>query len=334
MANLKISEVLLAYDVPLVVTATDGRQRNYIGVNYADGSEACLFYFARVKDDDLEKLLREKVDVRYLLTKKRIGKFEFGELWGEAGETVSTESRDTVEEKILPKPGMFIPFSQRKESASSQLKAVHIDGRWGIEDLRKFSDLVQDCYAIVYALAGKGTKSAQQKIEHTFQRYPWRGGFSSVKFFDDLYSLIPIVDRADIGRIQYASPGTIEFKMNDSVANSIRKMVGDINSKDSQATKTYSEIHSWLRDKGWLGKSQVDLRLSTHDRDELIENFEILCSAFGLSNRANDILSFASADPLGAVKIILAYYRRLKGLADYVATGKAQDLFTKAPAHH
>jgi len=328
MANLTVSKVLLAYEVPLVVIAIDGRKRHYIGVNYEDGEDSYLFYFARVKEDDLEKLSQAKVDVRYLITHRAQGKFEFAEFWGEVGNAVKTQSKDSVDERILPKPGMFIPVEKPISiNKDNNINAVHIDGRWGIEDMRKFSDLVQDSYAIMYALSGKGTSSVRQRIGSLFQRYPWRGGFSSVNFFDDLYLKIPSADRVEIRRIQYASPGVIEFGMNKSVASSIGKIVDEINKADSPATIIYDEVYKWLRDKTWLSKAQADLRLTTQDNKDLTVKLEKLCSVLGLASRSNDILDLASADPLGAVKIMLAYYRRLKGLADYAATGKVQELF-------
>lgn len=331
MAYIKISSVLLAYEVPLIVLGLDGQERPYVGVNYADGSESHLFYFARVIQEDIEKLTDAKVDVRYLITHRAKGKFEFGELWGDVGNVARTKPRDSVHEEMLPRPGMFIPVSKQLVD-ENKLKAIHIDGRWGIDDLRKFSDLVQDSYAMVYALSGKGTASVKQRIGSLFQRYPWRGGFSSVNFFDDLYSKIPRADRADIRSIQYASPGKIEFRMNKSVAESIRKIVADINHKDSKAKTAYDDVQKWLRDKKWLGKAQSDLRLTPIDKKDLTERLGMLCSALGLNSRTDDILELAQADPLGAVKIILAYYRRLKGLADYVATGKVQDLFGESSA--
>lgn len=329
MAKLTVSEVLLAYEAPLVVLAEGPKNKLYIGVNYADGEDSYLFYFARVQQPDLAQLYQSRIDVRYLVTRLKLGKYELGEVWGDAGDVVTTSATDLVQSDWLPKPGMFLSHPAIG-AQKAEFRTVHIDGRWGIDDLRRFSDLVQDCYAFVFALSGVGPATAKQGIAGLFRRYPWRGGFSSVNFFDDLYKLIPASERADIRSIQYASPGTIELRMNGGVADSIRRLIVGLDEENNRASITYTDVRAWLRSRGWLGKAKEDLRLTDADNGELLERFRLLCSVLGLSTREDDILGLASSDPLGAVKILLAYYRRLAGLADYVATGKAQDIFAKA----
>lgn len=327
MTSLSITEVLLAYDGPLVVVANDNRtDRAYIGINYGDGESSFLFYFAKVARAHLQNLYEQRIDVRYLITKHRIGDYLAAETWGRIGNTFSTKPMKDFDVAWLPDSGMFIPH-EVLSSASVQLKKVHIDGRWGIEDLRKFSDLVQDAYAFVFALTGAGTTSTKRSMEALFKKYPWRGGFSSVNFFDDLYRLIPTAERAQVRSIQYASPGTIELKMDESVARSIQVFVAALNEPDAPASKEYSDVRSMLKLRGWLGKAKGDLELTHQDEAMLLTFVKRLAKAFGLEANANEIVTFANSDPLGAVKILLAYYRRLAGLADYVATGKAQDLF-------
>lgn len=327
MAKLIVKSVLLAYEEPLVIIAVDTKDKPFIGVNYADGDDAYLFYFARISTSTLTQLVRQKVDVRYAVTKLKLGLYQFGELWGALEEEVDVRPRKDFSLSMLPQSGMFIPeglWSAR----STNVKNVHIDGRWGIEDLRRFSDLVQDAYAFVYALSGKGSGSTKQQMSMLFRKYPWRGGFSSVNFFDDLYKLIPESERAEVKRITYASPGTIELRMDSEVADSIRCFVEGINMADSTSSRVYTETRDWLRSKGWLGRAKDDIEILAQDTSRLMGYVSLLSRSFGLAAHEQEILSFANSDPLGAVKILLAYYRRLAGLADYVATGKAQQLFT------
>lgn len=327
MKNLKITEVLLAYDGPLVVVAEDGKSDwFYLGINYGDGKDAYLFYFARVSEAHLQQLYEQRIDVRYLITKHHRGDYLKAECWGRVGNFFSTRVLNKMDASLLPEAGMFISHGL-EAGASGKLKTVHIDGRWGIEDLRKFSDLVQDAYAFVFALTGAGTKSTRQHMESLFRKYPWRGGFSSVNFFDDLYRLIPSPERAQVKRIKYASPGFIELKMDEGVANSIRNFVEDLNEPDSAAKKEYEEVRSILKRRGWLGKAKDDLELTDQDETMLLQFVTRLAETFGMRSYVDEIVAFANSDPLGAVKILLAYYRRLAGLADYVATGKAQELF-------
>jgi hypothetical protein len=326
VAELKVTSVLLRYEMPLLVLAQDARDRPFVGVNYGDGDQSHLFYFARVLPDSLQKLNDLNVDVRYLVTRLRRGPFEMGETWGEPLTLVKTRRSNSIKEEWLPDTGMFVSLNHVLATAGQE-RTVHIDGRWGIDDLRRFSDLVQDSYAFVFALSGLGGAKSKNAIQSLFRRYPWRGGFSSVNFFDDLYRLIPSPQRASITRIQYASPGTIDLRMNDEVAIALRGIVARINDGENEPFAVYQEVRKNLQERGWLGKAKGDLRLTTEDNALLLQHFKILCGAFNLSTRESDILALASSDPLSAVKILLAYYRRVAALADYVATGKAQDIF-------
>ncbi|NWD85666.1 hypothetical protein [Pseudomonas sp. K5002] len=326
MAKLTIEKVLLSYEIPLVVLAKSGTGDRFLGLNYDDAERGHKFYFSRVKTEHLKLLYAEKIDVHYVITKLHKGKYELGELWGKAGEEFKTKRTAEIDPDLLPEPGMFIP-GHAPESLNSDYKVVEIDGRWEISDLRKFSDLVQDCYSFGFALLGATGNAAKEKIDSLFHKHPWRGGFSSVNFFKELYKNIPQEDRAGIREINYASPGEIKFYMNGDVADSIRELVLDINDDESPAQESYKAARTFLQNRNWLSKSDVDIDLSDSDLKELIELLDTSCKAFGLEEHSEHILALASGDPLSAVKIVLAYFRRLQGLADYVATGKAQDIF-------
>lgn len=329
MAKLKIEKVLLSYEIPLVVLAKTGTGDRFLGVNYDDAQVGHKFYFSRIKTEHLKLLYAEKIDVHYAVTKLHTGKYEFGELWGKSGEEFQTKRFAELDPDLLPEPGMFIP-GHAQESLNSDYKVVDIDGRWEISDLRKFSDLVQDCYSFGFALLGATGNAAKAKIDSLFHKHPWRGGFSSVNFFKELYKNIPQEDRAGIRKIDYASPGEIKFYMNGDVADSIRELVLEINDDESPAQESYHKTRRFLQDRNWLSKSDTDIQLSASDLVELTQLLKASCKAFGLEDHSDHILGLASGDPLSAVKIVLAYFRRLQGLADYVATGKAQDIFRDA----
>lgn len=329
MAKLMIEKILLSYDIPLIALAKAKNGDKYLGVNYDDGETAFKFYFSRIKTEHLKQLYAEKIDVHYAVTKLHKGTYELGEVWGSVGEEFKTKRSAVLPSNALPEPGMFIP-GHAEESLNSDFKVVDIDGQWEISDLRRFSDLVQDCYSLGFALLGATGQAATNKINAVFHKHPWRGGFSSVNFFKELYRNIPNEDRAAIRKIDYASPGEIKFYMNGDVADSIRELVNGINDDESPAREAYKKAYGYLQNLGWLSKSDTDIALSDQDITELVELLGDTCEAFGLDDSASHILDLASEDPLSAIKIVLAYYRRLQGLADYVATGKAQDIFHDA----
>lgn len=329
MASLTVEKILLSYEVPLIVLAKKKNGDRYLGVNYDDGKTAFKFYFSKTKIEHLKSLYSEKIDVHYAVTKLHTGKYELGELWGTVDEEFKTKGSADLPPNSLPEPGMFI-LGHTPESLNSDYKIVDIDGRWEISDLKAFSDSIQDCYSFGFALLGAAGKATTKKINSLFHKHPWRGGFSSVNFFRELYHNIPNEDRAGIRQISYASPGEIKFYMNGDVADSIRELVNTINEENSRSLEAYKITHRHLQDMGWLGKSASDVNLSDEELTDLTAFLEGACEAIGIADSTQHILELAGGDPLSAIKMVLAYHRRLQALADYVATGKAQDIFHDA----
>lgn len=331
MAKLIIEKILLSYEIPLIALAKKKNGDFYLGVNYDDGEKAFKFYFSKIKSEHLKSLYAEKIDVHYAVTKLHTGKYELGEVWGTVGEELKTKSSVELPTGALPEPGMFIPGHAESLGLNSNFKVVDIDGQWEISDLKIFSDSVQDCYSFGYALLEATGKATKNKITALFHKHPWRGGFSSVNFFKELYQNIPSQDRAEIKQIAYASPGEIKFYMNGDVADSIRKLVNLINEENSPSFKAYKETRRYLQDLGWLGKSESDIELSAQEVNDLTVCLKSTCKAIGIEDSTDHILTnLAGGDPLAGIKMVLAYHRRLQALADYVATGKAQNIFHKA----
>lgn len=329
MANLIIEKILLSYEVPLIALAKKKNGDRYLGVNYDDGEKSFKFYFSKIKIEHLKSLYAEKIDVHYAVTKLHTGKYELGEVWGTVGEEFKTKGSAELPADVLPEPGMFIP-GHAPESLNSDFKVVDIDGQWEISDLKTFSDSVQDCYSFGFALLGAAGRATTKKITSLFHKHPWRGGFSSVNFFRELYHNIPNEDRAGIRQIAYASPGEIKFYMNGDVADSIRELVNLINEENSPSLEAYKTTHRHLQDMGWLSKSASDVNLSVQEVEDLNAILEASCEAIGIADSTEHILELAGGDPLSGIKMVLAYHRRLQALADYVATGKAQDIFHDA----
>ncbi|MGC3519704.1 hypothetical protein ACPTJI_33620 [Pseudomonas aeruginosa] len=169
MAKLTVEKILLSYDVPLIALARANNGDKYLGVNYDDGETAFKFYFSRIKTEHLKQLYAEKIDVHYAVTKLHKGKYQLGEVWGTVGEEFKTKSAEELPADALPEPGMFIP-GHAEESLNSDFKVVDIDGRWEISDLRRFSDLVQDCYSFGFALLGATGQAATKKNKCTFSQ--------------------------------------------------------------------------------------------------------------------------------------------------------------------
>src|SRR5947208_2637497 len=99
-----------------------------------------------------------------------------------------------------------------------------MDGRWEIQDLYSFPHLYAEAYAFLYAAEFAGSEK-NVRFKDAFQRYPWRGGYSAVNFYHDLYEDIPPGHRPVIVSITYSSPGAIELALIAVIASQIERII-------------------------------------------------------------------------------------------------------------
>lgn len=326
--KMHVTEVLLNYGMPLIVMAKNDKGGRFIGVNYEDPEDGTpySFYFVRPKPRTLTDFIDQKIDLRYVITHGSYKAKFNATTWGDVGEEFLVASfAEEISEDLLPAPRLFNPTPISRSSAVGKRKVL-IDGRWDASDLSLFSDLIEDCYSFAYALT---KDKANIRLKTIFQHYPWRGGSSSVGFFNDLGRFIRRDEGLKVTQMQYASPGFIEFSLREDVAELIKSLVVDINSPESSAGKAYKEARTYLRDKSWLTSSEQDIpKLSDVEVAEMKDIMDDLCSSLCLTDYRDHIFELSESNYLAGTKILLAFYRRLKKFADYSATGKAVEVFS------
>jgi len=93
---------------------------------------------------------------------------------------------------------------------------LKLDHEWEMQELADLAKLYTQCYSLVYSLSGARVDSEDERVIDWFHgvyaKYPWRGGFSALNFYQSLYAKIPYEQRPQIEEIQYASPGHIKLK--------------------------------------------------------------------------------------------------------------------------
>lgn len=324
--KLTVTEIILNYNVPLVVMAKNSKEGVFVGINYGgeDDGVPCFFYFVQPRRKFLHQFLEQKIDLRYLITHGSYKRKFSANTWADLGSEVACSKLESeITEEMLPAPRLFNPNPVERSQAVSR-KKIQIDGRWDVADLSLFSDLIRDCYSFTHALI----KGPTRQLRAAFEHYPWRGGSSSLNFFKEIGELVSSNERVKLTRMQYASPGYIEFSLRDDVSELIKDLVEDINLRESPAKLSYDKARNYLRDKGWLRLAEEDVR--TFTSAEIVELDALLgelCESFGLDIYKDNIVGLSKNNVLAGIKILLAFYRRLSKFADYSATGKAVEIF-------
>lgn len=327
MVNLTVKNILFEYDEPMIVVSLDAQQNKYICLNSDQTDEGSLYVCRRINKRDYSRFVRQEIDLLFLLTAGGVGKPQQAVFYGYEGEHFRALPLKGSYERYLPERGFFLPKGVPETVGEGQeTRQIKIDGRWGLDDLRTFSDRLQDAYAFVYAMKSE-SQSTTSRMHALFSKHPWRGGYSSLNFFNEVYAAIPHKEAARIREMHYASPGRILIDVNASVAEYMVHLLREMSSS-TETDNAYKNIRSSLRRKKWLGKAKSDIELSSHDIVALKEHSYEFAGFLHLEDKFERVNSFADQDPLAAVKILLAFYRKMSDLLSYIQTGKAHDLFS------
>jgi len=329
MLRPRIKEVLIRYEMPLVCVAQTDDSHRFVCLNVEE-SEDCQdkFLVTSVRERDLRRFIDEEVDLRYLLRQRNSKQYTCIST-GEVNEQLELKRYKGSIEEYLPEPALFLRGYEgplrAKDSGHAPItrRKVLIDGHWGLVDMRRFSNVFGDAYAFLFSLQG-GSGVNVSRVKTLFEKYPWRGGFSAVNFYEELALVVPFRYRPTVAEMVKQSPGFIDLCVHKNTSQQIIKLVEQISDTKSVQNATYSEVRGKLRERKWLGRSAAEVKLKQSEIDFLHEQIEVMASALHLHNRIQFINELASNDPLAAVKILLSVYRRVRELADYLDTGKAQ----------
>jgi hypothetical protein len=109
--SVTVTDTLLFYDQPLVVTAEGGDGRVLMGLSYGEDAPDDLqqFVFVQVDRLTMTEALRGQVDLLTALTERRTGLVFEGRAYGAPGEKVACQVLESVPAEALPKPGLFLP---------------------------------------------------------------------------------------------------------------------------------------------------------------------------------------------------------------------------------
>jgi len=211
-----------------------------------------------------------------------------------------------------------MPFEAKKTQ-------LELDGRWGLEEL---SDTTKDyiqLYGFAYSLVPDLPTARREEIDYVYGKFPWRGGYSTVNFFNQLFHKIPPKLRPEVQRIQYASPGFIELTELLAVAVTVAGIVTTV-------CKSLGSVHDLYRS---IQKASVDhelskINLAKEDLDlkqrqiTFCENSsKSLVKAFGLTEAQEKLIDQkVQGNPVMKLKILLSVFRRVEPLAKKQAEGK------------
>lgn len=202
---------------------------------------------------------------------------------------------------------------------------LNLDGRWELTDLSELTSVYTQLYSIAYSLQPAESQRLNENLNEIYTKFPWRGGYSAVNFYERLFYQIPPKERPKLESIRYNSPGHMDLTEAIAVAASIAAVVKFVAMSVNQIHETYRRIQKGSHDYK-LSKISVkneELKLSKAQLEFVREARKEMSDALNLSQQEREVLARrANGNELAELKILNSFYRRIKKLVDLHREGK------------
>lgn len=194
---------------------------------------------------------------------------------------------------------------------------LYIDGRWELTDLNVLTRVYIQLYGLLYSL-DVADDYLDAEIQYIYGKYPWRGGYSAVNFYQSLFTKMPRKYKPNIKSIQYSSPGYIELTQIVEVAKDVAQIVGYVSAALLAGNKTYSIIHKGMSERKLtkLNLRSEELSLLEKEKNFIHKSIIDISSLMGVNKETLAKLYFRNQNnELAVLKILASVYRRARDLA-------------------
>jgi hypothetical protein len=195
---------------------------------------------------------------------------------------------------------------------------------WGLTDLYEFPHAYSQNYAFIYCFDSDLPPRDKDRINYALTNYPWQGGYSYVNIYTVLQNQVPPRDRPRIRSISKSSPGWLDLFLNVSVAIDVAKAVAILSGSGVTAAYAYKQIHKYLSDIN-LDRKRRELQALqiSHAQARVLREMSAEMAKFlGFKNLQE--LHESTGSPEISLRLLLAHYRRISTLVEYVESGKAE----------
>ncbi|MDY6525279.1 hypothetical protein SKM52_12195 [Acinetobacter faecalis] len=199
---------------------------------------------------------------------------------------------------------------------------VLLDERWTLENLNDFTRLYMQNYAFLYCLENNINNLRAAALFNELNEYKLRDGLTYVNIYSLFIKHIPSKERPKVRAISYASPGFIELILNYEVAINIALSIAAFIKGLTATAETYNKLHSIFIELGRKRKEKQNhlLKLDVETIKHVRKLNEELAKGLGFNSLKDMYDNFGDEEEVS--KLLLAHYRRMKGMSKLVKEGK------------
>lgn len=203
---------------------------------------------------------------------------------------------------------------------------ILLDNNWSLEEFTIFTRLYFQNYSFIYCLEDLSfseTNSKSSKLERVLKEFQLRSGLSYVNIYTIFRDEIRKDERPDVKSIKYASPGWIELYLNYEVAIEIAKAITIFLTSTTAVVVAYKKLYKIFIDLHHLRKEKknMSLKLDVEHIKTVNQLNNELAKGLGYTNL--DQLIANTNDVEETSKLLMAHYRRMNKMAEFVRKGKA-----------
>lgn len=226
-------------------------------------------------------------------------------------------------EIYLPRSGSYLFDSISTEEAKALVaettvrRSFILDNELYLEDVAVIPRVILQLYSFHYGLVYSFRDAVRDKLNAIMGK--WRGGINAVNIFTGLRSVIPSVHRPRVVYLHYASPGEIAMDLLPSlfaeVSRALERVADDVQFNKLEAI--YQEAYDYFRQEELSGfddaAAQRVIVLTAAQKEVLTLFINRFFDEMDWSALKNGFDSLQH-DPLSKLRVLLAYYRRIRQL--------------------
>lgn len=300
---------LVYFDGPLLTQYVHPNGDDYLKYWCDCDQIANRWMILRVNEASVLRLINRFVPLDYVIPKGCRDEFVYIVDESASKSKVNLVRLENLPSDYLPEAGAFL--DKPKTRRDSKSFSVIVEGGWSVRALGEFPTVFAKAYSLLYNLNVLNVPN--------FTAHPWRGGFSSLHFFNWLARRIPSEDKPSVSAMQYASPGFMRFKLNANTAEQVTQCVADYKNNKAGVNGLYAELASYIR------KHKLNDIKDTSDGAWPVHNDFLEKTAIDLLNCFTAInqklFVQTSARSFETAKIAMAFYRYVKELAAFDSDG-------------
>lgn len=229
----------------------------------------------------------------------------------------------------LPEPDSYLtpeiatPAAEKLAEEITESYFLGLDGELYIDDFSLVPKIYQQLYSFHYGLEHLDRPAVHGALSKLARS--WTGGFSAVHLFTGLNSVTPSIHRAKVAEIQFASPGHIKLNLLADLARRIEVSARQVIDEPSfiALEQFYSTAYRYFRENKISGFDDERV-ISTSLAPEILTRLEEFVDFFFGLMKWEDYrssFSYLHIDALHQLRVLLAYYRRLRKLRPYLIGG-------------